>query len=190
MACRFFSDCGSVMAALQLSCPKACGILVTLPGIEPMSPALEGGFFFFFNFILFLNFTGRWILNHGTTRECPRHILTLRFNSGFCHSENLEAVIGLVVSSMQGFTGGSVVKNLPAMQEMPEMKLPSLSQEDPWRRKWQPTQVFLMGKSHGQRSLVGYSPLGSQKSWIRLMLLNTHTQTHTQSSMIFFEFWT
>ena len=27
----------------------------------------------------------------------------------------------------------------------------------PWRRKWQPTPVFLLGKSHGQRSLVGYS---------------------------------
>ena len=28
----------------------------------------------------------------------------------------------------------------------------------PWRRKWQPTPVFLPGKSHGQRSLTGYSP--------------------------------
>jgi len=27
-----------------------------------------------------------------------------------------------------------------------------------WRRKWQPTPIFLPGKSHGQRSLVGYSP--------------------------------
>ena len=27
-----------------------------------------------------------------------------------------------------------------------------------WRRKWQPTPVFLSEKSHGQRSLVGYSP--------------------------------
>ena len=27
-----------------------------------------------------------------------------------------------------------------------------------WRRKWQPTPVLLPGKSHGQRSLVGYSP--------------------------------
>ena len=28
----------------------------------------------------------------------------------------------------------------------------------PWRSKWQPTPVFLTGESHGQRSLVGYSP--------------------------------
>ena len=32
----------------------------------------------------------------------------------------------------------------------------------PWRRKWQPTPVFLPGKSHRQRSLVGCSP-GSQR---------------------------
>ena len=29
----------------------------------------------------------------------------------------------------------------------------------PWRRKWQPTPLFLPGKSHGQRSLVGYNPV-------------------------------
>ena len=27
-----------------------------------------------------------------------------------------------------------------------------------WRRKWQPTPVFLPEKSHGQRSLADYSP--------------------------------
>ena len=34
----------------------------------------------------------------------------------------------------------------------------------PWRRKWQPTPVLLPGKSHGQRSLVGYSPWGCKES--------------------------
>ena len=34
----------------------------------------------------------------------------------------------------------------------------------PWRRKWQPTPGFLPGKSHGQRSLVGYSPRGPKES--------------------------
>ena len=28
----------------------------------------------------------------------------------------------------------------------------------PWRREWQTAPVFLAGESHGQRSLVGYSP--------------------------------
>ena len=34
----------------------------------------------------------------------------------------------------------------------------------PWRRAWRPTPVFLPGKSHGQRSLVGYSPWGHKES--------------------------
>jgi len=34
----------------------------------------------------------------------------------------------------------------------------------PWRRAWQPTPVFLPGKAHGQRSLVGYSPWGCKES--------------------------
>ena len=35
----------------------------------------------------------------------------------------------------------------------------------PWRRKRQLTPVFLLGKSHGPRSLVGYSPRGCRKRW-------------------------
>ena len=34
----------------------------------------------------------------------------------------------------------------------------------PWRRKWLPTPVLLPGKSHGRRSLVGYSPWGRKES--------------------------
>ena len=33
----------------------------------------------------------------------------------------------------------------------------------PWRRKWQPTPVLLPRESHGQRSLVGYSPQGRKE---------------------------
>ena len=46
--------------------------------------------------------------------------------------------------------------------------------EIPWRRKWQPTPVFLPGKFYGQRSLVGYSPWGRKE-------LNTAEQTHTDT---------
>ena len=34
----------------------------------------------------------------------------------------------------------------------------------PWRRQWKPTPTFLPGESHGQRSLVGYSPWGRKES--------------------------
>ena len=37
-------------------------------------------------------------------------------------------------------------------------------EEVSWRRKWQPTPVFLPGESHGWRSLVGYSPWGRKGS--------------------------
>ena len=53
-----------------------------------------------------------------------------------------------------GFSGDSVIKNLPAKQET---QVWSLGQKDPQRRKWQPTAVFLPRKSHGQKSLEGYS---------------------------------
>ena len=42
----------------------------------------------------------------------------------------------------------------------------------PWRGQWQPAPVFLPGKSHGQRSLAGYSPRGPEES-------NTTENTHT-----------
>ena len=42
----------------------------------------------------------------------------------------------------------------------------------PWRRKWQPTPVFLPGESHRQRSLVGYSP------WSRKELDTTQRLNH------------
>ena len=49
------------------------------------------------------------------------------------------------------FRGGSVIKNLPAMQEMQEAQVLSLSQEDPPEAQ-QLTPVFLPGESHGQRA--------------------------------------
>ena len=54
-----------------------------------------------------------------------------------------------------------MVKHLPAIPETPGF--------DPWvgkiswRRKWQPTPVFLLGESQGWRSLVGYSPWGCKE---------------------------
>ena len=63
--------------------------------------------------------------------------------------------------SKQGFPRGSVTKNTPAMQKT---QVQSWDWEDPWSRKWQPTPVFFLGKSHGQRSLVGFTPWGHKES--------------------------
>ena len=53
------------------------------------------------------------------------------------------------------------VKNAPAMQEI---RIRHWVRKIPWKRKWQPILVILPGKSHGQRSLQGYSPWGHKKS--------------------------
>ena len=45
-----------------------------------------------------------------------------------------------------------------------------------WRRKCQPTPVFLPGESHGQRSLVGYSPWGCKE-------LDMTEQAHTNNNL-------
>ena len=65
-----------------------------------------------------------------------------------------------------------MVKNLPAMQET---QVQSLGWKIPWRRKWQPTPVFLLGQSHGQRNLAGHSPWNSKEFRIDLTeVINTH----------------
>ena len=46
----------------------------------------------------------------------------------------------------------------------------------PWRRKWQPTPVFVPGKSYGPRNLEGYSPWGCKDS---VAFVSVHTHTHT-----------
>ena len=55
---------------------------------------------------------------------------------------------------------GSVGKSPPAIQET---QVQSLGWEDPLERGMATHSVFLPGKSHGQRSLVGYSPWGRKR---------------------------
>ena len=51
----------------------------------------------------------------------------------------------------------------------------------PWRRKWQPTPVFLHGESHGQRSLVGYSPWGRKELNMTQQLNNNKNFINTDT---------
>ena len=62
------------------------------------------------------------------------------------------------------FPGGSVVKKPPAKAgDARDAGLIPGPWKIPWRT-WQPTPGFLPGESHGQRSLVGYSPWGRRES--------------------------
>ena len=70
-----------------------------------------------------------------------------------------------------------MVKKLPTMRET---WVGSLGQEDPQRREWIPTRVFLPGEFHGQRSLAGHSQWDRKESGMTEQL--THTHTHTPIS--------
>ena len=65
----------------------------------------------------------------------------------------------------KGFLGGSAVQSLPASaDDARDSWVWSWVGKIPWRRAGQPTPVFFPGESHGQRSLVGYSPWGHKES--------------------------
>ena len=67
----------------------------------------------------------------------------------------------VIMVSLGASLVAQMVKSLPAVWET---GVQSLGWKDPpWRRKWQPTPVFLPGKSHGWKSLVGYSPHGPKE---------------------------
>ena len=66
-----------------------------------------------------------------------------------------------------------MVRNPPTKQET----------KIPWRREWLSTPVFLPGKSHGQRSLTGYSPWSHKELD---MTEPTHVFAHTHTRYRYF----
>ena len=67
-------------------------------------------------------------------------------------------ILGLQQHTKQ--TKGPALSKLPLQCEWGETDDKEGINKDIWRRKWQPTPVFLPGESHEQRSLAGYSPWG------------------------------
>ena len=57
-----------------------------------------------------------------------------------------------------------MVKNSPDNAgDLKRLRFNPWVEKIPWRRAWQSAPVFLPGKSHGQRSLAGYTSIGSQR---------------------------
>ena len=97
-----------------------------------------------------------------------------------------------------------MAKNLPRAWET---QVRFLGQEDPWRREWLPTPVFLPGEFYRQRNLEGYNPWGCRKldkteqlTYMHTLLLeqypthrhkhtHTHTHTHTLSKLSWVDSW-
>ena len=85
-----------------------------------------------------------------------------------------------MMSLLEGFPGGSGVKNpsTNAGDTGDVSSIPGLGRY-PGEGNGNPLQYFLPGKSHGQRSLAGYSPWGSQKNQTQLSrheLFKNHTK--------------
>ena len=64
-----------------------------------------------------------------------------------------------IINFKKGFPGGTSGKELACQcRRHKRCRFDPLVRKIPWRRAWQPTPVFLPGKSQGQRSPAGYSP--------------------------------
>ena len=80
------------------------------------------------------------------------HPYTNSFQSGFSVA---------LLNKKLGFPGSSGGKESTCNEGDP-VSIPGFW-KIPWRKKWQPTPVFLPEKSHGQRSVVGYSTKGCKE---------------------------
>ena len=83
---------------------------------------------------------------------------------------------GVWVDRDLGFPDGTVGKSVPANADSRDSRDPRV-RKIPWSRKWQPTPESLRGKSHGKRSLVGYSLQGCKE-----LDMTEHTHTHIHTS--------
>ena len=88
------------------------------------------------------------------TSTSPHNSTTNQFCQGASDGQNLNIPLG--------FPGGTSGKEPNSQGDSRD--LTSTPREDSLEKGWQPTPVFLPGESHGQRSLVGYSPWGHIES--------------------------
>ena len=79
--------------------------------------------------------------------------ISLSLSQTHTHTHSHTPLVPIISASLMT----QMVKNLPAMQET---QVQSLGQENPVGKRMDTTPVFFPGKSHGQRSLVGYSSWG------------------------------
>ena len=102
---------------------------------------------------------------------------------------------GIAVS--QGFPGSANGKE-PTCQCRRHRRLgfDPWVQKISWRGTWQLSPVFLPGKSHGQRSLAGYSPWSQSQTWLNQLIMHTHVSCRDlppQTSFLLFpdiqRFW-
>ena len=117
---------------------------------------------------------------------CAFHFLAIKNNAASYVYMYVHIWMYVYIPRSRIVGGSDGKKHLPTMRET---WVRSLDGEDPWRRKWQPTPVLLPGKSHGRRSLTGYSPWGLKEldTTERLHFTSLHfmiTQGHMITSKV------
>ena len=104
-------------------------------------------------------FNSSWILGLQDIWETPR--------SSVCSRIGANLIPGFEAEGRLCYHMGSGIFSFISGEDQLGMSLPAIwccFSERSWRRKWEPTPVFLPGKSHGWRSLVGYRPWGRKES--------------------------
>ena len=88
--------------------------------------------------------------------------ISLVFGNRSCDNSNN---MNQMQHSAMGFPGSTSVQELTCQcRRCKRLGFDPWIRKIPWRMKWQPTSVFLPGKLHGQKSLVGYSPWDCKES--------------------------
>ena len=137
-------------------------------------------------FLFFLLFSKLWMHNNIYRRlgKCRTklHIVSL-YTKKFFKADKVRFLVGVSISNSQKlleWIDGSSGKGFACIcRRHKRGRFDPWVGKIPWRRKWQPTPILLIGESHGQKSLVGYSPWGSQR--VRHNWETEHT-AHIQKS--------
>ena len=82
------------------------------------------------------------------------------------------------------FLGGTVVKISCQCKGWRRCGFNPWVRKDPWSKKWQLTPIFLPGKFHGQKSLVGYHPWGTKIQTGPSERTHTHIQFSPKSNWV------
>ena len=130
-------------------------------------------FFFFFKWIMMGIKSLWWFVYQGSTRTISVYSSVYLFISisPFLQNKRFATLIGFKPRWHSGKESVCQCRSHRRLEFKPWVG------KIPWRRKWQSTPVFLPGESHGQRSLVGYSPWGCKES-------DTIEHTHTHLDLI------
>jgi len=96
-------------------------------------------------------------LSHNTEQS------SMSYTIGPCWYKGCHTIFLLSIWLCHSFNTSLVAQTIKRLSTMRDTWVWALRWEDPWRRKWQSTPVLLPGKSHGQRSLEGYSLQGRKE---------------------------